>query len=312
MDKTLQWLLEGDVSLQFQTHKTLLHSSREILDQLQASIPKEGFGARFLVQQHDNGHWGAYYYQPKWTSTHYTLIDLKNLGAPKSLVPCRKIIKRMFDECLTAYGGLNLSKSDIPSDICVDGMILDYSAYFCSDEPRISHLIDHLLGVQKTDGGFTWDIRVDKSDPHTTICILEGLAQCGEANIAYRSDEIKAARNKALEFFLSNGLFINSPDERFRKLAFPYRYRYDLLRILEYFANNEIPFDERMKPAFDWLLHKQKPDGLWNLELIHPGNVHFQMEELKGPSRFITQKALNILRWFSYQTEKNKTIQLDW
>ncbi len=31
---------------------------------------------------------------------------------------------------MTNYGGMNLSKYNHPSDICVDGMVLNYAAYF--------------------------------------------------------------------------------------------------------------------------------------------------------------------------------------
>ena len=35
---------------------------------------------RFLRERRQEGHWGRGFYQPKWTSTHYTILDLKNLG----------------------------------------------------------------------------------------------------------------------------------------------------------------------------------------------------------------------------------------
>ena len=79
MDDLVSWLLEGDVSVQYLTHKYLLNSDPAILEQLQNRIEVEGYGAEFLFHQNPDGHWGIYYYQPKWTSTHYTLLDLKNL-----------------------------------------------------------------------------------------------------------------------------------------------------------------------------------------------------------------------------------------
>lgn len=36
----------------------------------------------------------------------------------------------MFGECMNEAGGMNLSKYNHPSDICVDGMILNYASYF--------------------------------------------------------------------------------------------------------------------------------------------------------------------------------------
>lgn len=298
MNEEIAWLLEGDVSIQYMTHRYLLGSVEPILERLQSRIATEGFAAKLLSCQNENGHWGLYYYQPKWTSTHYTLLDLKNLHVPYGLKSCKDMVTRMFDECLNKDGGMNLSKYEHPSDICVDGMILNYASYFCKDEPRIVKLVDYLLSVQKADGGFTWDINSENGDPHTTICVLEGLGQCCISGAQHMLGNIKASKTKAAEFLLSNGLFIDNADKRFRKLSYPYRYRYDLLRALEYFAIQEIPFDVRMQPVIDWLHEKRKKDGFWYLENQHKGNVHITMEEVGKPSRFITLKALYILKYF--------------
>jgi|GEM_PF-6735953 len=54
-DSTLQWLLEGDVAIQYQVHRDLLDSDRP---DLQARISQDGWGARFLSARNPNGHWG--------------------------------------------------------------------------------------------------------------------------------------------------------------------------------------------------------------------------------------------------------------
>lgn len=76
--KIIAWLLKGDSAIQYQTHRDLLHSRVSLQEKLQARIEEEGWGAQFLSKQKENGHWGRGFYQPKWTSTHYTLLDLKN------------------------------------------------------------------------------------------------------------------------------------------------------------------------------------------------------------------------------------------
>ena len=290
MNQTIAWLLAGDVSVQYMTHKLLLDSNPYVTKSLQERIGREGFGAAFLSCRSENGHWGRYYYQPKWTSTHYTLLDLKCLGVPDTLEPCRQMVKRMFDECMKADGGMNLSRYEHPSDICIDGMVLNYAAYFASDDPRVIRLAAHLLSVQKADGGFTWNEASDRGDPHTTICVLEGLGQLDVSLPACRLAGIPEAKARAAAFLFANDLFFNDPDKRFRKLSYPYRYRYDFLRALEYFASGQIARDDRMQPALGWLSAKRQKNGLWHLENSHKGNVHFQMEDVGRPSRFITLK----------------------
>jgi hypothetical protein len=48
-----------------------------------------------------------------------------------------------------------------------------------------------------------------------------------------------------------------------------------------------------------WLHGKRNQDARWRLENVHKGNMHFTLEEPGVPSRFITLKALRILKYFS-------------
>ncbi len=74
--KLIDWLLAGDVAIKYQSRRDLLGQEDP---SLQARISGEGWGARFLAQRQANLHWGRGFYQPKWTSSHYTLLDLKYL-----------------------------------------------------------------------------------------------------------------------------------------------------------------------------------------------------------------------------------------
>ena len=73
----IEWLLNGDISIQYQVNRDLLLDDRE---DLQKRISNEGWGAKFLSKRQANGHWSKKFYQPKWISTHYTLLDLRNLN----------------------------------------------------------------------------------------------------------------------------------------------------------------------------------------------------------------------------------------
>lgn len=297
MDSLINWLLEGDASIQYMVHRYLLKTADK-LPGLQNRIITEGTGKGFYPAGIRTGIGEFITTKKIWTCTHYTLFDLKSLCVPETEPICREMVDRMFNECLAADGGLNLSKYEHPSDICLDGMILNYASYFCMDEPRLNRLVDHILFEQKTDGGFSWDRQSLSSDPHTTICVLEGFGQYCRSGGCNRLEDLEESRSRAVEYLHSNGLFIDSPDKRFRKVSYPYRYRYDLLRVLEYFTMNNIPYDHRMEPAVAWLQGKQRTDGFWYLENEHKGNVHFVKEKVGEPSRFITLKALIICNHF--------------
>jgi hypothetical protein len=306
MDQILRWLLSGDIAIQYLTHKHLLHSGPEILAPLQARIATEGYGARYLAARSENGHWGHWFYQPKWTSTHYTLLDLKEIGMPPDTPAPREMVVRAFNECMLENGGINFSKTMVQSDAAVDGMILNYAAYFCPDEQRVEDLAGYILAQVKPDGGYSWDDKTSASDPHTTICVLEGFHEYKQAGFTRHREALHASEKSAIEYLLSNQLFM-SGDKRFLKLSHPFRYRYDLLRVLEYFASEKAPMDERMAPALDWLRAKQKESGFWQLENIHKGNLHFEIEKVGEPSRFITLKALSILK--NYTETRTKPVK---
>jgi hypothetical protein len=57
--------------------------------------------------------------------------------------------------------------------------------------------------------------------------------------------------------------------------------------------------DERMAEAIDLVESKRDAKGRWPLENLHPGRMHFTMDEGEGrPSRWNTLRAMRVLRWY--------------
>lgn len=297
MSLPVEWLLEGDVSIQYLTHRDLLQSGPLVLDPLQARIPTEGFGARYLACRNDDGHWGKSWYQPKWTCSHYSLLDMKNLGLPRDTPACAEMVHRMFRERASDDGSVNFATTAIPSDACINGMALNYATWFGADVRDLARLVDYLLGVQMPDGGFSWSHFKPNasSEPHTTVTVLEGFHEFS-ASHDYRREDIARSERAAREYLLARSL-VALPgddvfDQRFLRLAYPTRYRYDCLRGLEVLARARVPWDDRMQPALSWLASKRRQDGRYPLEHIHPGRVHVEMEQRRSPSRFVTLIAM--------------------
>jgi hypothetical protein len=87
-------------------------------------------------------------------------------------------------------------------------------------------------------------------------------------------------------------------DPAYLQFSFPTRWRFDVLRALEYFRAVGDPPDPRVNEAIALLRSKQQPDGRWLLENTHRGAVHFPLEDGDGrPSRWNTLRALRVLRW---------------
>ena len=112
----LNWLLAGDVSIQYQVNRDLLKINRP---DLRARISKEGWGAKFLSARKNNGHWGLKFYQPKWISTHYTLLDLKHLGIATDTPGMKDLILKIIAENTKPDGGISPAGTIKESDIYV-------------------------------------------------------------------------------------------------------------------------------------------------------------------------------------------------
>ena len=74
-DEIIAWLLQGDVSIRYQVHRDLLLEKKT---NVRKRIELEGWGAQYLAERKPNGYWGNSFYQPKWISSHYTLLELRN------------------------------------------------------------------------------------------------------------------------------------------------------------------------------------------------------------------------------------------
>jgi hypothetical protein len=300
-DEIINWLLEGDVSIQYQTHRDLLGAERP---DLQERIATEGWGAQFLSYRKEEGHWGRAFYQPKWISSHYSILDLKNLG----IAPSNQLIKDSIVYILQNHkgvdGGINPSVTIEQSDICICGMFLNYACYFKIEEDGLTSIVDYLISEQMGDGGFNCRSNREgaiHSSLHTTISVLEGLLEYANNSYSYRATELNPIVEESREFILQHKLFRSDRtgeiiNKRMLMLSYPSRWFYDILRALDYFQFAGVEYDPRMQDALDVLMSKRRKDSKWPLQAKHPGKVHFDMETPGKPSRWNTLRALRVLR----------------
>ncbi len=301
----ISWLLEGDVSIQYQVHRDLFSEDRQ---DLRGRIESEGWGAAYLACQRENGHWGRSFYQPKWTSTHYTLLDLRNLCISQNIDRIRTTIAGISKEERGRDGGIHPSGSANNSDVCINGMFLNYGSYFMADEQDLQPAVDFILSQRMADGGF--NCRLNRSGAvhsslHTTLSAAEGIREYARNGYQYRIQELLEAEKSSVEFMLQHRLFLSDRTGEvihpgFLKLAYPGRWRYDILRALDYLRLANVNFEERLKPALNQLIKKRRKNGTWSCSK-HTGNTHFEMETGGQPSRWNTLRALRVLHHFKNQ-----------
>ena len=299
----IDWLLEGDVAIQYQVHRDIFGIDRS---DLQERIATEGWGARFLSHRKKEGHWGQRFYQPKWISTHYTLLDLKNLAISQNNLEIKQSITQVIRTLKSPDGGILPIGTEQKSDVCVNGMFLNYAAYFGSEQDDLKSIIDFLLTEHMKDGGFNCESNrrgTMHSSMHTTISVLEGILEYTKNGYRYRLKELQEAADQSREFLLRHRLFRsdrtgNVIDKKWLMLSYPSRWKYDILRALDYFQFAGIDYDPRMQDALDYLEKKRRKDYTWPVQAKHPGQTHFEMEKTGGPSRWNTLRALRVLKHF--------------
>lgn len=297
----INWLMDGDVSIRYQTQKDLLGNDDT---SLRKKIQYEGWGEKFISFQKESGYWGDGFYQPKWISTHYTLLDLRNLWIYPKIKSIGKVIDKLFEYEIEIDGGLNPGKTITKSDVCVNGMALTYMCYFGASEDKLKSVVDFIIGERLPDGGFNCQYNrkgAVHSSLHSTISVMEGIWEYKQNNYKYRLNDLENAFNSSLEFILMHKLFRSDKTNEIIKkdfLRFPYppRWKYDILRAMDFFALADVKFDERMSEAIEFINSKQTNEGKWKLAAYYPGKQHFKMEEAGKPSRWNTLRALRVLK----------------
>jgi len=301
-DGVIQWLIEGDASIQYQAFRDLRNEDRA---DLQLRIPHVGWGKLYMDCQMENGHWGKSFYQPKWTSTHYTLMDLRNLEMPPEVQSIREVISKIAKEERGQDGGIHPAGSVNLSDVCINGMFLNYASYFKSEPSDLQPAVDFILSQKMADGGF--NCRLNRSGAvhsslHTTLCVMEGICAYLSRQYLYRIQELSRSLETCVEFLLQHRLYQSDRSGEiihpaFLRLAFPGRWRYDILRALDCLRFAGFPKDARMNPALDQVEKRRRKDGRWTCSK-HPGQTHFEMESGRQPSRWNTLRALRVLNFY--------------
>jgi hypothetical protein len=312
----LDWLLDSDPAIRWQVLRDLVRAPADVVARERARVATEGWGARLLALQGEDGLWdgGALFParwwetaggpatqnagQP-WTATEPTLTLLRVFGIDPSCEPVRRAIERVRQNCRWEHASQPFFDGEV--EPCINGRTVALGVYFGQD---VGAIVARLVREQLDDGG--WNCEAEngsvRSSFDTTINVLEGLWMHEHATGG--SARSTAARRRGEEYLLERKLFRRKSTGDVVNLAwlhfsFPTRWHYDVLRALEYFRMvGDVP-DVRMDEPAALLRSKQQPDGSWLLENTHRGNVHFVLEDGDGrPSRWNTLRALRVLSWY--------------
>lgn len=308
---TLEWILDSDPSVRWQALRDLAGAPPEVVAAERARVATEGWGARLMALQGDDGQWagGACFPagfkwsemetegQP-WISTLPTLQLLRDLGIHPRDERVRRAVAQVRDHCRWEHAGEPFFDGEV--EPCINGRVVALGAYFGED---VEGVVARLLDEQLEDGG--WNCEAEngsvRSSFHSTIDVLEGLLDHERATGG--SARSIAGRRRGEEYLLERRLFRRKStgeivDQAYLRSSFPVWWHYDVLRALDYFRATGARPDPRLDEAVELLRSERQPDGTWLLENTHRGRVHFALEDGDGrPSRWNTLRALRVLRW---------------
>jgi hypothetical protein len=307
-DEVIPWLLSGDPAIRWQTLQSLVGAPEGEVQRERKKIARRGWGARLLARQDREGTWAGGrseeggLYSPKWISTTYTMLLLRDFGLPADNRQARKACSLLLDRGLRPDGGINYGP-EVRSETCITGMVLSILSYFEHDDGRLDTIAAHLLEQQMSDGG--WNCRRPRgathASMHTTISALEGLRLYERRGRKLRA--VRAAQRRGREFLLRHRLFRSHRDGEiikpiFMRFSFPPRWHYDILRALDYFQAANAPRDGRLAEAIDLVRANRRGDGRWRLPRGYAGRTYFELEKVGAASRWNTLRALRVLRWW--------------
>ncbi|MFW9908184.1 MAG: prenyltransferase/squalene oxidase repeat-containing protein [Candidatus Thorarchaeota archaeon] len=300
------------------------------------SINSDSRIIRILSKQNPEGFWesSAEPYLPKYKSSYWQVMILGMLGLDKSNPNVKKAVEHVFkfqhpEGGFTEYGEegalreyhhrkerMKKKGREMPpakdwiqkqvhdsqltcltGNMCLALIRLGYSA-----DKRVKRALDWLMRVQNEDGGWLcpyWNAHA--KDKHGcfmgTITPLDAFSEIPSQN---RTAGMTKSMESGIEFLLMHHLFRSDHhdfrviNESWLTMGFP-QFFYDILRGLSVICKSGYGDDRRIDQALEVLIKKQHR-GTWVLESSPVGRMQTNLEQKNKPSKWITLKALEVIK----------------
>lgn len=329
-DSLLDWLLEADPAnpgVRSFALRDLLGQTADAPDVVAArqAVMTSGPVPAILAAQSPDGYWvepGPGYY-PKYTGTVWQVTFLAQLGAdgsdPRVVAACDYVL----DHSRSRYGGFSAGADPAGQIHCLQGnlvaALIDLGRL---GDPRLDAALDWLArsitgeGIapaEEKDAPVRF-YRSGNSAP-TFACSANNHLPCAwgavKAMLALskvpdtaRTPAIRAAIKAGSEFLLSRDPaaadypmgFATKPSQSWFRFGYPIAYVTDVLQTLEVLTALGYSHEARLRPALDLLLSKRDKQGHWRMEYTYNGKMWVVVERKGEPSKWVTLRALRVLR----------------
>ncbi|MBN1682929.1 nitrogen fixation protein NifH [Candidatus Bathyarchaeota archaeon] len=321
----MSWLLEKNYpSVRFWALLDLMDKSStnpEVLE-TQNNIMKSPEIMHILEAQNKEGYWinKTNIYLPKYTATTHCLLILAELGAKKT-PEIEKGIEFVYrSQRNSGHFLVDIPKtkkgksSSVKDGCCIDGNILTYLIHFgYLNDDRTKKLLNFIIDYHSDDSA-GWKCRsypINKNGVFPINCymgavkVLKALSFIPKEK---RSKSLNFLVDREVENILENYIYkyLRNPDGSrkdkagWKKFGFPLFYQSDALEVLDILVRLG-KSDDRMQPAIDLVLKSRQPNHKWLLNNTFNSKMLVNFEEKGKPSKWITLRALRVLKHFGIE-----------
>ena len=313
----LDWLLSEEQPSVRYLALTQLEGRKETDAEVRSAkgrIPSSGWVAEILSRRDPAGWWAREksLYTPKYTSTNWNLLALSDLGATREIPEVRASCELWMSRSPLEGGGVGgFSKGH--GHLCYTGnMARALIRFGYGSDPRVRKALDWLVRTANPKGGWTCWSFGDGPATGRTLDSWEGLSAFAALPRSKWSSSMKECVERGAEYYLERELHRQGPRYApWYRFHWPMHYYYDLLVGLDLMTALGYGGDRRLEYALTLLRKKQRADGRWNLDAVHPDaggavgrwfKTHptqrptpLAFETVGRPSKMITLRALAVL-----------------
>jgi hypothetical protein len=278
--------------------------------------------ASILAAQAPDGWWvrPGYGYNPKYSSTVWSVMFLEELGADGNDVRVERACEYVLEWSQTPSGGFGVSgatgrRVHASSAVhCLNGNLLRALIGFGRlDHERVQRSVAWQASAITGEGmerwycetpgpGFACAYNYGRPCAWGAVKALRALARIP---VDRRSPDVSRAiaiaggflvsRDPAAADYPTNGR-TSSPSASWFKLGFPTGYVTDVLQNLEALCEAGLAADPRLDNAFAWLLARQDSLGRWKNERTSEGKLVRDIDRRGEPSKWMTLRVCRVLK----------------
>jgi hypothetical protein len=317
----LDWLIEKDE----ENPGVRYFALTELLDrpaddpevvEAQRAVMNNGPVPAILAAQEAEGYWakpGAGY-SPKYRGTVWQIMILAELAADPLDERVRRGCHYLLSHSIASQGAFSVYQPPVPRGFihCLNGNLL-YALLRLGwvDDPRVQAALEWQAGAITGEGQIQY-YRSTTSGPGFACGINEGQPCGWGANKAVQAllAAPSSLRTPLLERAVAAGItFLLSRDpavadypytgrvsSTWFKFGFPLSYWSDVLETTAILVAAGYADDPRLASALKLILNKQDDQGRWRLENSLNGKMWADIEKKGKPSKWVTLRALRVLK----------------